>query len=152
MVEKSAFQTLWGKREAGENAALGVPACMAKIQPDRAGLKRPLPALKTRRVPGRLKGGDRLEACCTDRHAAIDAPILLAKRVIASRTSGGREAGLPSRSSGRQGHESGSTIGFGFASFGVLHDGLYAQQEPVAVGEEESLCTIVEVPMWLPIR
>lgn len=42
-----------------------------------AGLKCPLPALKTRKALSALKPGDRLEVRCTDPLAVIDIPALV---------------------------------------------------------------------------
>ncbi|GLH79811.1 hypothetical protein SSBR45G_47200 [Bradyrhizobium sp. SSBR45G] len=44
---------------------------------DLAGLKCPLPALKTRKALQSLKPGQRLEVCCTDPLAVIDIPNLI---------------------------------------------------------------------------
>ena len=44
---------------------------------DLAGLKCPLPALKTRKALKALKPGDRLEVHCTDPLAVIDIPNLI---------------------------------------------------------------------------
>jgi tRNA 2-thiouridine synthesizing protein A len=44
---------------------------------DLAGLKCPLPALKTRKALARLHPGDRLEVHCTDPMAVIDIPALI---------------------------------------------------------------------------
>ncbi|CCD95752.1 conserved hypothetical protein [Bradyrhizobium sp. ORS 375] len=41
------------------------------------GLKCPLPALKTRKALQSLRGGERLEVCCTDPLAVIDIPNLI---------------------------------------------------------------------------
>lgn len=50
---------------------------MATITLDLAGLKCPLPALKTRKALARLDAGDVLEVRCTDPMAAIDIPHLV---------------------------------------------------------------------------
>jgi len=44
---------------------------------DLAGLKCPLPALRTRKALKTLKPGDRLEVHCTDPMSAIDIPNLI---------------------------------------------------------------------------
>jgi tRNA 2-thiouridine synthesizing protein A len=44
---------------------------------DLAGLKCPLPALKTRKALQALRPGDRLEVICTDPLAVIDIPALV---------------------------------------------------------------------------
>jgi tRNA 2-thiouridine synthesizing protein A len=44
---------------------------------DLAGLKCPLPALKTRKALALLQPGDRLEVICTDPLAVIDIPALV---------------------------------------------------------------------------
>jgi tRNA 2-thiouridine synthesizing protein A len=44
---------------------------------DLAGLKCPLPALRTRKALKRLKAGDRLEVHCTDPLSVIDIPNLI---------------------------------------------------------------------------
>ena len=50
---------------------------MAYTLLDLAGLKCPLPALKTRKALGRLAAGDRIEVRCTDPMAAVDIPNLV---------------------------------------------------------------------------
>ena len=50
---------------------------MAQIELDLAGLKCPLPALKTRKALKPLAAGDLLVVTCTDPLAAIDIPNLL---------------------------------------------------------------------------
>ncbi|CAN5539108.1 sulfurtransferase TusA family protein [soil metagenome] len=50
---------------------------MATTKLDLAGLKCPLPALKTRKALKALSPGDRLEVHCTDPLAAIDIPVLI---------------------------------------------------------------------------
>jgi len=50
---------------------------MTTTKLDLAGLKCPLPALKTRKALKALKPGDRLEVHCTDPLAAIDIPNLI---------------------------------------------------------------------------
>ncbi|MDB5625841.1 MAG: response regulator SirA [Tardiphaga sp.] len=60
---------------------------MATVTLDLAGLKCPLPALKTKKALARLNPGDRLEVICTDPMAAIDIPHLVnavGARLIAS--------------------------------------------------------------------
>jgi tRNA 2-thiouridine synthesizing protein A len=44
---------------------------------DLTGLKCPLPALRTRKALKTMRGGDRLEVCCTDPLAVIDIPNLV---------------------------------------------------------------------------
>jgi tRNA 2-thiouridine synthesizing protein A len=44
---------------------------------DLAGLKCPLPALKTRKALKRLSAGERLEVLCTDPLSVIDIPNLI---------------------------------------------------------------------------
>jgi tRNA 2-thiouridine synthesizing protein A len=44
---------------------------------DLAGLKCPLPALRTRKALGKLQIGDRLSVLCTDPLSAIDIPHLV---------------------------------------------------------------------------
>jgi tRNA 2-thiouridine synthesizing protein A len=50
---------------------------MANISLDLAGLKCPLPALKTRKALTRLEAGDVMRVICTDPLAVIDIPNLL---------------------------------------------------------------------------
>jgi len=50
---------------------------MTTITLDLAGLKCPLPALKTRKALKPLKPGDRLEVHCTDPLSVIDIPNLI---------------------------------------------------------------------------
>ena len=50
---------------------------MTTTKLDLAGLKCPLPALKTRKALKTLPPGDRLEVLCTDPLAAIDIPNLI---------------------------------------------------------------------------
>jgi tRNA 2-thiouridine synthesizing protein A len=50
---------------------------MTTIKLDLSGLKRPLPALKTRKALKSLAPGDRLEVRCTDPLAVIDIPHLV---------------------------------------------------------------------------
>jgi tRNA 2-thiouridine synthesizing protein A len=50
---------------------------MATTELDLAGLKCPLPALKTRKALKALAPGDRLQVLCTDPLAAIDIPNLI---------------------------------------------------------------------------
>lgn len=50
---------------------------MARTLLDLAGLKCPLPALKTRKALGRLAAGERIEVRCTDPMAAVDIPNLV---------------------------------------------------------------------------
>ena len=50
---------------------------MATIVLDLAGLKCPLPALRTRKALATLQIGDRLDVRCTDPMAAIDIPHLV---------------------------------------------------------------------------
>ena len=50
---------------------------MTTTKLDLAGLKCPLPALKTRKALGAIGPGDRLEVHCTDPLAAIDIPNLI---------------------------------------------------------------------------
>ena len=50
---------------------------MPTIVLDLAGLKCPLPALRTRKALATLQIGDRLDVRCTDPMAAIDIPHLL---------------------------------------------------------------------------
>ncbi len=50
---------------------------MTTTKLDLAGLKCPLPALKTRKALGAIGPGDRLEVHCTDPLAAIDIPNLV---------------------------------------------------------------------------
>jgi tRNA 2-thiouridine synthesizing protein A len=52
-------------------------APMAQTKLDLAGLKCPLPALKTRKALKSLKPGDRLEVHCTDPLSVIDIPNLI---------------------------------------------------------------------------
>jgi tRNA 2-thiouridine synthesizing protein A len=52
-------------------------AVMMTTKLDLAGLKCPLPALKTRKTLKGLNSGERLEVYCTDPLAAIDIPNLL---------------------------------------------------------------------------
>ena len=60
---------------------------MATITLDLAGLKCPLPAMKTKKALAALRTGDRLEVICTDPMAAIDIPHLVnttGHRLVAS--------------------------------------------------------------------
>ena len=60
---------------------------MATITLDLAGLKCPLPAMKTKKALATLRTGDRLEVICTDPMAAIDIPHLVntaGHRLVAS--------------------------------------------------------------------
>lgn len=60
---------------------------MATITLDLAGLKCPLPAMRTKKALARLNPGDRLEVLCTDPMAAIDIPHLVntsGDRLVAS--------------------------------------------------------------------
>ena len=50
---------------------------MATTKLDLAGLKCPLPALKTRKALKALSPGDRLEVLCTDPLSVIDIPNLI---------------------------------------------------------------------------
>ena len=50
---------------------------MTVITLDLAGLKCPLPALRTRKALKPLKAGDRLEVHCTDPLSVIDIPTLI---------------------------------------------------------------------------
>ena len=50
---------------------------MTTTKLDLAGLKCPLPALKTRKALKSLAAGDRLEVTCTDPLAVIDIPNLI---------------------------------------------------------------------------
>ena len=50
---------------------------MTTTKLDLAGLKCPLPALKTRKALKKLPPGDRLEVLCTDPLAVIDIPNLI---------------------------------------------------------------------------
>lgn len=50
---------------------------MSITQLDLAGLKCPLPVLKTRKALARMQKGDELHVICTDPMAAIDIPNLL---------------------------------------------------------------------------
>jgi tRNA 2-thiouridine synthesizing protein A len=50
---------------------------MTTTKPDLAGLKCPLPALKTRKALKTLPPGDRLEVLCTDPLSVIDIPNLI---------------------------------------------------------------------------
>lgn len=50
---------------------------MTTTKLDLAGLKCPLPALKTRKALKRLPPGDRLEVLCTDPLSVIDIPNLI---------------------------------------------------------------------------
>jgi tRNA 2-thiouridine synthesizing protein A len=50
---------------------------MTTTKLDLAGLKCPLPALKTRRALKSLAAGDRLEVLCTDPLSVIDIPNLI---------------------------------------------------------------------------
>jgi tRNA 2-thiouridine synthesizing protein A len=50
---------------------------MTTTKLDLAGLKCPLPALKTRKALKALKPGDRLEVLCTDPLSVIDIPTLI---------------------------------------------------------------------------
>lgn len=50
---------------------------MATIILDLAGLKCPLPALRTRKALATMQEGDRLDVRCTDPMAAIDIPHLV---------------------------------------------------------------------------
>lgn len=52
---------------------------MTTTKLDLAGLKCPLPALKTRKALGTIKPGDRLEVHCTDPLATIDIPNLISE-------------------------------------------------------------------------
>ena len=57
--------------------ALAMLTAMTTTKLDLAGLKCPLPALKTRKALKSLQPGDRLEVLCTDPLAAIDIPNLI---------------------------------------------------------------------------
>ena len=59
------------------SAAFAKYGRMTTTKLDLAGLKCPLPALKTRKALKALKPGDRLEVHCTDPLAAIDIPNLI---------------------------------------------------------------------------
>jgi tRNA 2-thiouridine synthesizing protein A len=50
---------------------------MSMTKLDLAGLKCPLPALKTRKALKSLAAGDRLEVLCTDPLSVIDIPTLI---------------------------------------------------------------------------
>jgi tRNA 2-thiouridine synthesizing protein A len=52
---------------------------MTTTKLDLAGLKCPLPALKTRKALGAIKPGDRLEVHCTDPLSTIDIPNLISE-------------------------------------------------------------------------
>jgi tRNA 2-thiouridine synthesizing protein A len=52
---------------------------MTTTKLDLAGLKCPLPALKTRKALGAICPGDRLEVHCTDPLAAVDIPHLVSE-------------------------------------------------------------------------
>jgi tRNA 2-thiouridine synthesizing protein A len=56
---------------------LGHGRNMTTTKLDLAGLKCPLPALKTRKALKKLPPGDRLEVLCTDPLAVIDIPNLI---------------------------------------------------------------------------
>ena len=59
---------------------------MTTTKLDLAGLKCPLPALKTRKALKALKPGDELEVHCTDPLAVIDIPNLIRKPATKSRS------------------------------------------------------------------
>jgi tRNA 2-thiouridine synthesizing protein A len=67
----------------GKNGGLAGPAgqwhlrAMTETVLDLAGLKCPLPALKTRKALGRLAAGDRLTVISTDPLSGIDIPNLV---------------------------------------------------------------------------
>lgn len=52
---------------------------MTTTKLDLAGLKCPLPALKTRKALGAIRPGDRLEVHCTDPLASVDIPHLVSE-------------------------------------------------------------------------
>lgn len=60
-----------------DTGPLGHGRNMTTTKLDLAGLKCPLPALKTRKALKKLPPGDRLEVLCTDPLAVIDIPSLI---------------------------------------------------------------------------
>jgi tRNA 2-thiouridine synthesizing protein A len=67
----------WSTDGIDDYAALGHGPLMTTTKLDLAGLKCPLPALKTRKALKGLPAGDRLEVICTDPLSVIDIPNLI---------------------------------------------------------------------------
>ena len=68
-----------GRQSLTPQPGFAIVARMTTIKLDLAGLKCPLPALRTGKALKSLAAGTKLEVVCTDPMAAVDIPVMVQK-------------------------------------------------------------------------